>query len=294
MAHLGEVFALVTAVTWAFAVVLFKKSGETVHPILLNLFKSVLAVVLFLPTMWIFHETLVRQVPASDYLVLLLSGALGIGIGDALFFKSLNRIGAGLWAIVSCMYSPFIIGLSVVYLRESLTALQVFGTLMIVSAVLTTIQRKKKKKIVGRDIFWGILWGVLATAATGSSIVMVKPLLERSPVLWVTEVRLLGGLAVLILICLFHPSWRRFLCLAVPRRGWLYTVGGSVFGAYIAMFFWVAGMKFTRASVAAALNQTSNIFVFVFAVILLKEPFTLRRTVGIVLAVSGAFLVFFG
>ena len=121
--YLGETFALLAALVWAFAVILFKKSGETVHPLALNLFKNALAAGLFLPTMAIFGETLARQAPASDYLLLLLSGALGIGIGDAMFFKSLNCIGAGLWSIVSCLYSPFIISLSMIWLGERLVLL---------------------------------------------------------------------------------------------------------------------------------------------------------------------------
>lgn len=292
--YFGETFALLTAVTWAFAVILFKKSGETVHPVLLNLFKNLLAIVLFLPTMRIFHETLARQAPASDYLLLLLSGALGIGIGDAMFFKSLNQIGAGLWAIVGCLYSPFIIGMSVIWLGERLGLLQIFGAVMIISAVLSTIQKKKTGRIVHRDLLWGIFWGVLATAATTVGIVAIKPLLERSPLLWVTEVRLLGGVAVLLVITLFHPSRQKILFSTIPARGWGYTVAGSFFGAYLAMFFWLAGMKFTQASIAAALNQTSNVFVFIFAAIFLREPITRRRTIGIVLAVSGVFLMYFG
>ena len=93
--YLGQSLALMTAIVWACAVILFKKSGETVHPIALNLFKNILALVLFLPTLWIFGETLFRPAPAGEYLLLMFSGILGIGVGDTLFFKSLNRVGAG-------------------------------------------------------------------------------------------------------------------------------------------------------------------------------------------------------
>ncbi|UCH79523.1 MAG: EamA family transporter [Candidatus Coatesbacteria bacterium] len=48
------------------------------------------------------------------------------------------------------------------------------------------------------------------------------------------------------------------------------------------------------ASVASALNQTANVFIFIFAALLLREPITARRTVGIILGVVGAILVSFG
>ncbi|MCK5258630.1 MAG: EamA family transporter, partial [Thermoplasmatales archaeon] len=106
--YLGEGFSLFTAVVWALAVILFRKSGETVHPLALNTFKNLMAFVLFIPTIWFFGETLFRPVPAHIYILLLLSGVIGVGIGDSLFFKSLNLLGAGLTAIVDCLYSPFI------------------------------------------------------------------------------------------------------------------------------------------------------------------------------------------
>jgi drug/metabolite transporter (DMT)-like permease len=53
-------------------------------------------------------------------------------------------------------------------------------------------------------------------------------------------------------------------------------------------------MKYTQASIAAALNQTANVFIFIFAALLLREPITRRRTLGIVLGFTGAVLVSFG
>jgi drug/metabolite transporter (DMT)-like permease len=281
-------------VAWAFAVILFKKSGETVHPIGLNLFKDVFALVLFLPTMWLCGETLARDVPAAEYLLLLASGALGIGLGDTFFFMSLNRLGAGLTAIVDCLYSPFIIALSLPILAERLTALQGVGAALVVAAVLAASLEWRTGLISRRDLTWGIIYGVLGLAAMAVGIVMIKPLLERSPLLWATEVRVIGGVAALAVILLFHRQRRAILSSVASTRGWHYMLGGSFAGAYLAMVLWLAGMKYTQASVASALNQTANVFIFIFAALLLREPITRRRTLGIVLGFLGAILVSFG
>jgi drug/metabolite transporter (DMT)-like permease len=292
--YFGEILSFLTAIVWAFAVILFRKSGETVDPIALNLFKNLLAIILFLPTMLIFGEPLLRHVPHSEYLLLFLSGLIGIGIGDTLFLKSLNLIGAGLSAIVECMYSPFIIGLSILWLGESMTLLQIIGVLFVVSAVLFTMHVKERGKVSRRDLLLGILFGVIATASMGVGIVMIKPLLERSPLLWAMEVRLFGGVFGLVIITLFHPFRRRIISSLFIPRGWGYTISGSFLGSYLAMLIWLAGMKYTKASIASALNQTSTIFIFVFAAILLKEPITTRRILAVILAVLGALLVFLG
>lgn len=292
--YLGEIFATLTAIIWASAVILFKKSGETVHPIALNLFKNSFAAILFLPTLWFFHIPLIRNVPGGSYFLLIVSGIIGIGLSDTFFFTSLNRIGAGLSAIVTSTYSPFIITLSIIFLGERLTVLQIFGIVAIVFAVLLTIYVKGFGKVTRRDLLWGIFWGLLATASNAVGIVMIKPLLERSPLLWVTEIRLIAGAFSLVLITLLHPSRRTIITSLLVPSGWIYTVSGSFMGAYLAMLIWLAGMKFTLASTASALNQTSTIFVFILGAIFLNEPITLKRLFAITFAILGIFLIFLG
>jgi len=244
--------------------------------------------------MWIFSEPLFLRVPRGDYLLFLASGVIGLGIGDTLFFKRLNRIDAGFSAIVAAMYSPSIITLSVIFLNERLTLTQIIGVLLIITAVLSTTRIKHGEKIGRRDLLWGILWGVLSTAATAIGVVMIKPTLEQTPLLWAIEIRLLGGLVSLAIVALFHPLGRKMFSPIFSARSWGYTVSSSFLGAYLTMFVWLAGMKFTQASIASALNQTSTIFIFLFGTLFLHEPITSRRTLAITLAVCGIFLIFFG
>jgi drug/metabolite transporter (DMT)-like permease len=292
--HLGELFAISTALVWAFAVILFKKSGETVHPVALNLFKNVLGAACIIPTMWLFGDAFMRDVPAADYGLLLLSGAMGIGIADTLFFMSLNLLGAGLSAIVDCLYSPFVIGVAMIWLGERLGALQIVGVVMIVSAVLEATARRHGATVTRRNLWIGIGYGALSMAFMAVGVIMIKPLLEVSPLLWVSEIRLLGGVLSLLFILLLHPQRRGILASLTHPKSWGFMVSGSFIGAFISIVLWLGGMKYTQASVAAALNQTSNILVFVFAAIFLHERMTLQRTIGILLAVGGAYLVTFG
>jgi drug/metabolite transporter (DMT)-like permease len=292
--YAGEAWALLHAVFLGLAVILYRKSGESVQPLGLNLFKNILAFILFVPTIYLFGESLFLPAPWQDYVLLIVSGALGIGLGDTLFFVSLNRLGAGRVAIVDCMYSPFTITLAFIFLGESLSIWQILGATMIIAAVLTGASERNGGSTDRRRVIWGFTWGIVAMACMASGIVMVKPILERSPLIWVTEVRLAGGIAVLLLALRLHPQRRTIVRSVLTVKGWVYTISGSFVGAYLAMILWLAGMKYAQASVAAALNQTSNIFIFVFAYLLLHERITLPRLIGITLAVGGVMLVTFG
>jgi drug/metabolite transporter, DME family len=285
---MGEFFALATAIVWASAVVLFKKSGETVHPIALNIFKNILAVTLFIPTVYVFGETLFRAAPATEYLLLFLSGLLGITVADTLYFIALNSVGAGVMAIIACLYSPFIITLSTIFLEERLSAWQFLGVSLIIAAVMFATYKRDRQPATDGNLAKGIIFGTLATLANAVGIVMIKPILNESPLVWVSTYRLIGGIILAVM-----KDRRRIMATLNNRGSWRFTISSSFMGAYLSMFLWLAGMKFTLTSIAAALNQTSAIFIFIFAIIFLREKFSYRRSAGVVLAMIGVILVTF-
>jgi drug/metabolite transporter (DMT)-like permease len=288
---MGEFFALITAVVWAIAVILFKKSGESVHPVALNLFKNILAIFLFVPTVYIFGESLFRKASISDYSMLLLSGLMGISLADTFYFIALNLVGAGVMAIVSCLYGPFIIGLSMIFLGERLAPLQLFGVALIISAVLFATYTKEDTGYSKGVLIKGIFFGALGTLINAVGVVMIKPILNTSPLVWVSTYRILGGIIGLLFILIFLKNKSNILSTLKIRQSWGFTISGSFMGAYLSMFLWLAGMKFTLTSIAAALNQTSTIFIYLFAILFLKEKFSYRKAVGIALAMIGVLLV---
>ena len=291
--YLGEILALSCALVWGLSVILFKKSGESVHPLALNLFKDVLGVALMIPTIWLAGVAWQPGTPTADIALLLLSGALGIGIADTLFFMALNRLGAGLSAIIDCLYSPAVIALSVVWLGESMRAWQLFGVLLILSAVFIATFEKPQHGISRQQAKVGMILGSLGIILIAIGVVIAKPIVERLPLLWVTEIRLVGGLLVLAIVFLARSDRGAILntLRTSGHRG--YTIMGSLLGAYLSMIMWLGGMKYTQASTAAALNQTSNIFIFLMAAVFLKEPINFKRAIGITLGVGGAYLVTF-
>ncbi len=292
--YAGEIFSFLCAITWAMAVIFFRLSGKSIGPFALNLFKNVVAVLLFLITLLMLGKSPLRPVPAMDYIMLLLSGIIGIAISDTIYFKSLNILGAGLSSIVNCTYSPTVILFSFIFLRERLDFWQFVGTALILSAIIISSRRVDTHHITSGDLIKGIIWGVLSMALVAFSIVMVKPILNRSPVLWSAEMRLIGGAMAMLIMLPFYPQKERIIASINPSKEWRFIISGIFLGGYLSMILWVAGMKYTLSSVAAVINQTSIIFVFIFAGIFLKEPMSLRRSIGIILAICGVILTTVG
>lgn len=293
----GEFYSLLTAFVWAFGVILFRRSGLTVPPVPLNLFKGALAFVLLVPTMAVLG---VPFFPADkswvDVTVLMVSGVVGIAVADSLFFASLNRLGAAGNAVVDCLYSPFVVLCAVVGLGEPLTAVLLVALVLMVAAVFLGTWEPHAaapgdRERLRREQRLGVLYGALAVALMAVGITMAKPVLNRSEVLWATTVRLLGAVLFLGAQGLLPAHRAVTKRIFTPSREWRLLVPASFVGTYVAMVLWLAGMKYTHASISSVLNQTSTLFTPILAWLLLKERLTRRIVFAIALGFAGAALL---
>ncbi len=289
---IGKSLALFSALLWAFAVILFKRAGDVMRPVPLTFYKTIIAFILLLPLMWFTGVPLIPpEVTSNDWIMVSLSGIIGISIADCLFFLCLNLLGAGLTAIVDCLYSPMVIGLSWFLLSEPLDFKQLTGALLIITAVLAATFERPEKKLELKNIVLGIMSGAAAMFFMAMGVVQMKPALTKTSVFWVTELRLLAALIVLTFMILIHHMRKEWLGSLMSPKNWRHALPATILGNVIAMTLWVTAFKFTDVNSAAILNQTNTIFIVLLATFILKEPFTLRRAIASTLATGGSILV---
>ncbi|MCK4304128.1 MAG: DMT family transporter [Candidatus Eisenbacteria sp.] len=288
---MGEIYALSCALVWAFAVILLRRSGVSVSPFQLNLFRVVFSAPLIAGTMLVVGIPFLHGAPARDYLILIVSGVIGIALSDTLFHKSLNLVGAGITAIIDTAYAPTTVLLAYLFLAEQVRTCDLLGMGLIISAVLLSSTLQPPEGRSARDLVMGIGLGIMGIALLALSIIIAKPVLNRSPVMWAVAVRQFGSLIVLVGIAAFSPGRGRIFAVLRPSHAWRAMVPATVLGSYIALILWVAGMKYTLASIAAILNQSSTVFILILSVVLLRERMTLRKAISGLLAFAGVLLV---
>lgn len=287
----GEFYSILVAFVWAGAVVMFRASGTSTPPVALNFFKNTFGFVLFLPTMALLGIPFFP--PENDWrdaAILLATGALGIGLADSLFFASLNRLGASRNAVVDSLYSPLVVLFAFFYLAEPVGPGLLLAVGLMGSAILIIAWGgdPDDTPISRRDLRLGILYGVLAMVGMAAGIVLAKPVLDRSDVIWSATLRLAGGAAFLLLYLAHGPTRGSIVRAFTPGPHWRLLIPTSFVGSYLAMAIWIAGMKYTDTSVASVLNQTSVLIVPILAAIFLKEPLTKRKGAAVLLGFAGA------
>jgi drug/metabolite transporter (DMT)-like permease len=287
----GEVFALSSALTWALAVILMRRSGETLPAFELNLFKNCIGFLLMVPTLFVFHGLTLPGYSMKELMIVIASGLLGIAVADTWYLKALNLMGASRTGIVSSLFSPFVILLSAIFLGEHLVSWQWAGFMMVLGGILLVTWRNKRSVVEADNIRKGAIYGVSAMLMMAIGIVMIKEIIESRPFLWTVELRLAGGVAGMLAYVLVRGHWGRIKQNFGQPHPWGTVVVASILGAYVSVIFWLAGYRLIDASVASVLNQTNGAFIILFAWLMLGERITRRKSLGITLTLGGVIIM---
>jgi len=244
MTNLGEIAALVSALLWAVASVIYARLGTWLSPLVLNLLKGIVAIALLGVTLLIRQESL-STVDRGTIVLLSLSGVLGIGLGDTFYFETLNRLGARRSLLLESLAPTLAALLALIFLRETLSWWNWLGIGLTIAGVIWVINERPPqpnlKPKLQAPIYpatipaqndrhsppnltpagtkpdlpfpWlGVSYGLLAALSQSGGAVLSRAALTQSTIspLWSALVRLVaGGLGILVWLMgqqLYRPS----------------------------------------------------------------------------------------
>jgi drug/metabolite transporter (DMT)-like permease len=287
----GEFFALSSALTWALGVILLRRSGESLPPFELNLFKNCFGLLLMIPTLLIFSSLEIPAYTISEWFIVFASGLLGIALADTLYLQALNAMGASRTGIVASLFAPFVILLSTLFLGERMAAWQWLGFFLVIMGVLLVTWRVNRSEVDSAHVRKGAFLGAAAMFFMAVGVVMVKDILETQPFLWTLNLRMAGGVAGMFVFILVRGRWASTIASYRRPQPWGTVLTASFLAAYLSLMMWLAGYKLIDASVAAVLNETNGAFIIILAWLMLGEKISRRKLAGISLTLSGVLVM---
>ncbi|GAP16461.1 DMT family transporter [Levilinea saccharolytica] len=292
--YMGELAALAAAMIWSVSSMIWAQLSRKLTALELNLLKGVLAGIMFLGAMAVLGE-FVNQVAPLAFILLCISGFIGIGLGDTAYMKALQAIGARRTLLMGTLSPPMTGIIAWIFLGETLPLRAWVGILITILGVAWVItDRTPQPENAPNNLRAGIIFGLISglTQAVGSVLSRFAFMYTDISPLTSALIRMSAGSLLLIvwLITLRQPvlQWVRQPGAA---KLWGLILIATFSGAFIGMWLQQVSLDRALAGVSQTLISTSPLFVLPVAA-LMGEKVSARAVVGVLIALVGVGLLF--
>ncbi len=237
----------------------------------------------------------------------MLSGFLGIGLGDTAYFQALPRLGSRRTILLcQCLTAPFAALIEFFWLGTRLTFTEIMCVAVVLTGVVIALKPDDHMSISARDWKIGIGGSVISALGAAFGAVLIRKAFFVAhadgfdPDAGTTGYqRVLGGIIVPTLALLIF-KWRlarqhgglfEAKTWRVAREKWAplwpWVLANALAGQTLGVTCMQWALKTTQAGIVAAIIATTPIFLLPMTRIVEKEKIGFHSVVGAAIAVSG-------
>lgn len=294
--------ALLTTLFWSASTVCAARSARLLGPVEANFWRLLVSVLLL--AVWAL--TLGQGLFGPGLALFVVSGLIGVGIGDTAFFQSLPRVGARLTLLlVTCLTPPFGALIEWMWLGTALTGVQMLFGLVALVGVATALAPARHLELRRNDVWVGAAFSALA--ALGGAVGAV---LSRKGYAVVQAAgghldggtaafeRLLGGFGIAAL-CLALACWREIRAglaghgtpvgeaLLRWKGVWMWVAANGLFGQALGVSTYQWALEQLPTGVVLSVVSLTPLTVIPIALVVEGERPTRHSLAGTVVAVAG-------
>ncbi|MFA4700927.1 DMT family transporter [Pyrococcus kukulkanii] len=279
---LGVGLALGAAFVWALTSVLSKISMAKINPVSLNTLRLFISSAFYIPLI-----IFLRLIPNKGWewwAIVIVSGIIGFTIADWLFLEGMNIIGVSRASILVTPHPILTMVLAHYLLGRPLNASIAAGAVMIVIAVLILVSEAMDNK----EMSWkGIAFVVTAEVLWTVAVLITDWLVHGESAVLITGLRISSGaLGALVFASTLREDIKR-----MNAKDWGLVVVITVLGTILGQYFFIKSISLVSSSIATPVTESSPVMAALMAVAFLKEKFTKRLAVSLVLTTLGITLI---
>lgn len=237
-------------------------------------------------------------IDAADVLPLVVSGLIGIYLGDTFLFAGLRRVGPRRNAIMFALNAPLAALFGVWFLDEVLPPLVLIGCLLVTAGIMVAIAFGRRRSgenpwdVIHGSLPLGLAFGLLAAAGQAGGLLLSRPLMEQGvdPIAG-SAVRVVVGCVALFLTYEIQ-QFRKSRDHALWTRAYiLQTFGSSLIGMGVGMTLVMFALSGGEAGVVATLSSAAPVVMLPMIWLTSRHAPALGAWVGAVIVLIGTALV---
>ena len=230
--------------------------------------------------------------------IIIISGIIGIFLGDTLLFMALQKIGPRRNNILFSLAAPFTVILNIFFLKEKMSFINLLGCFVVFIGVViaiaygTTRNKNHRWEKIEGSLIVGILFGVLAALCQAIGLIMMKPILDAGadPI---ASAAIRTTISCILLAFTFFFKTKNFVSRIPLNTSIIIKSFISGFlGMALGMSLLLIALQKADAGIVASLSSTSPIMILFLIWMITKEVPSIGAWLGTVLAILGTGLIF--
>ncbi|RLD63824.1 MAG: EamA family transporter [Bacteroidetes bacterium] len=293
--HYGEFAALLTALFWTITALAFEKATKTVGSIAVNIIRLVLGF-LFLGLLTYVQRGMFLPLDATQYawFWLMLSGFVGLMIGDLFLFASYPIIGARIAMLMMTLAPPLAAILGLLILDEKMSSNSIIGMLLVMAGIAMVIwsRPESNKKMKLNFPIKGLIFAFMGAVGQAGGLVLSKLGMQDYDPFAATQIRIIAAMFGFIILISIMGRWKNVLNALKNRNAITNISIGSFFGPFLGVSFSLVAIKYTSTGIASTLMSIVPVLIILPSVVIFKQKVSIKEIIGAVISVIGVSLFF--
>jgi drug/metabolite transporter (DMT)-like permease len=288
--------AILAALCWAIASLISADVTRTIGGLAFNRLRLFFVSVMLIS--YTFYLDTWETISQEFLIIILISGIIGIFIGDTLLFIALQKIGPRRNNILFSLAAPFTVILNIFFLNEIMSVINLIGCIIVFFGVVVAIaygnsrDKNHRWEVIEGNIYAGVFFGIGAALCQAIGLIMMKPILSMGadPI---ASASLRTAISCILLAFTFFFNYKIFNTKTSLS---LKIIGQSILSGFLGMALGMSllliALKYADAGIVATLSSTSPIMILFLIWILTKKIPTVGAWIGTILAIIGSSLIF--
>jgi drug/metabolite transporter (DMT)-like permease len=292
--YIGEIAALATAFCWSITSYAFTNASRRVGAIQVNIDRMAFASIILICIIAISGISL--NLSFNQISNLVISGILGLVVGDSFLFKSFQMIGARLGIIIMAAVPILSTILAYFFLDEIISYLGMFGMLLTIAGILIVVL--EKKSVEQNNIPFnklGIFYGFLGALGQASGLIFAKYAFQGGNLngFAASFIRLFSASIIILPIASTFRRYKNPFGI-YPKDSYSAKVIliGTIFGPVLGITGSLIAIEYAKVGIASTLMATMPIIMLPISRFYFKEKLDWKAIIGAFVAVIGAAIIF--
>ena len=294
MNYIGEIAALATAFCWSVTSYAFTNAARRVGALQVNIDRMVLASIMLISIVGVFGVSL--YLTYNQILNLVISGILGLVLGDSFLFKSFQLIGARLGIIIMAAVPVLSTILAFFFLNEIISWLGMFGMLLTIAGILIVVLERKNPEQDNISISKiGIFYGFLGALGQASGLIFAKFAFQGGELngFAASFIRLFSASIIILPLAVTFRRYKNPFGI-YPKDSYSTKVIliGTIFGPVLGITGSLIAIEYAKVGIASTLMATMPIIMLPISRFYFKEKLDWKSIIGAFVAVVGTAIIF--